>query len=107
MTAWVELPVIGGHNVLLDASAVAAVILPKGGDVTTMAVPRSPADALTILMRGGETIPPVYGVSGEDLMVAISYARAAFKESDKPMVILYWKDLPRRVAECREAAGAV
>ena len=102
MSAYLELMVSGGHLACLDARSVVAIIYPKGGDASTVATPSA---SMTVVLSGGETMPPVFGLSGDDLLVACAYARAKLKESEGPLVILRWKDLPQRVADAKAAAG--
>lgn len=97
MSAWVELYVKGGHRAVLAADSVVGVVLAKGSEAQTVATPDAP---LTLILRGGETLPPVYGLSAADLLLRMDCARLVHKRHANPTLIVYldsiekfWSDL--------------
>lgn len=106
MSAYVEVPIKGGRLVLVDAGSIAALVYPKGGDADALATLDDP---MTLVLRGGETLPPIFGLSPRDFMIACAYVRIALKRDLKrdaiPVVILKWSELLSRVAEFKRMAG--
>lgn len=101
MSAYLELMIQGGRLALVDAGSVSAVIMPKNGDSST---PGTPDDGLIIALKGGDQMPPMYGFSAEELMVAMAYVLAMRKAHAMPVAILKWRDFHERVAQAKAAA---
>lgn len=66
MSAYVEVYVKPDHRALIEAGSVVGVVADKGCDPKEVATPDSP---MTVILRGGETLPPAYGMSPESLLM--------------------------------------
>lgn len=85
MSAWIEVEVKGGHRAVLAADAVVGVIVPKGGDADTVATPDAP---LTLVLRGGETLPPVFDISAAELILRAATATWVAKQRRQVAMIV-------------------
>lgn len=85
MSAWIEVYVKGGHRAVLAADSVVGIIVPKGGDAHTVGTPDA---GLTLILRGGETLPPVYDICAADLILRCDAARMVDKRRAAPSLIV-------------------
>lgn len=86
MSAWVEVFLKGDHRAVIAADSVVGVICAKGSDTDAIATPEAP---LTLVLRGGETMPPVYGISAADLLVRLAGAKIIQRSTARPATVAY------------------
>lgn len=102
MSAWVEVYLKGDHRAVIAADSVVGVICAKGSDTDAVATPDAP---LTLVLRGGETMPPIYGVSAADLLVRLAGAKIIQKRTLRPATVAYVDRMEQFWAALAQAVG--
>lgn len=90
MSGYVEVMIRGDCRAFLDASAVAGVITSKGCSGDTPGTADSP---LSLIMRGGDILEGVYGVSPNRLLVHLAGVKLLLREQGRFCVVAYMDDI--------------
>lgn len=86
MSAYVEVLIKDDVRAYIDAASIMGVITSPGATGETAATPETP---MSLIMRSGDTIPGVYGLSPTRLLLHAAGARAIVRNQGRLMMIAY------------------
>lgn len=86
MSAFIEVMMKGNCRGYLDAGSIMGVITSPDCAGETPATVESP---MTIIMRSGDTIPDVYGLSPNRLLLHAAGVRAVVRQEGRLLMIAY------------------
>jgi hypothetical protein len=85
MTAYIEVEVVGDHRACIEAASIVGVINSPGMGADHAATPESP---MTLILRGGDSLEGVYGLSAAMLIIYAAGARAIMRVAKKRIGML-------------------
>lgn len=100
MSAWVEVMVAENGRALLEATHIKGVLAFPGTGTDKMATPGEP---ITLIMASGETLPGVYGVSPDRLLLHIAGVKAILRSSGRLVVVAYLDSIPELEVQIGQA----
>ncbi len=90
MSAWVELNVQGGARAFVEAASVKALVLGSGASSSDIPDAKT---GIQIVLGDGSILPPVIGISADNLILSLGAARAYYRMVKKPAFVLYEENL--------------
>lgn len=86
MSAYVEVMVVGGARAYLDAGAIMGIITHTGLGGSDMATADQP---MTVILRSGDTISGVHGISPNRLLLNATGAREIVRKEGRLLLVAY------------------
>lgn len=86
MSGYIEVMVTGNGRAFLEAGSVCGFLTSPGMASDTPATPEKP---ISVIMRGGDTLPGVYGVSAMKLMMRVEGVKLLMKERKRFCVVAF------------------
>jgi hypothetical protein len=98
VSAYVEVMIKGGCRAYLDAGSIMGILTSTADNGDSMATPDAP---LTLILRSGDTLPDVYGVSPNRLLLHAAGAKMIVREEGRLLMVAYLdkhEELEARIA---------
>lgn len=86
MSAYIEVMVAGNCRALIEAAHIKGVLASPGARSDDLSTVESP---MTLLMASGETLPGVYGISPDRLILYIAGVRALLRRTGRAVAVVY------------------
>ena len=99
MSAFIEVMVVGGGRAFLEASSIMGIITAPGQLGDGLASPEQP---MSLILRGGEVLPGVYGISPNRLILNMAGEKMILRQKGRLSVVAYidqQADLEAQIAE--------
>lgn len=100
MSGFVEVMITGDCRAFLEASSIVGILTASGCSSDTPATSETP---MSLIMRGGDTLPGVYGVSPTRLLVHIAGVKLLMRDRKRFSVVAYLDRLVEFETEIEEA----
>lgn len=86
MSGYVEVYVKPDRRAFIEAGSVAGIIMPKGasGDFNA-----TDDESLTVILKGGETLPGVFGISADELVFRCDGVREILRKTERLTAVIY------------------
>lgn len=103
MSGYIEVMVTGGCRAYIEAASVSGVITAKGADGS---VPATAEATMSILLRSGEVLAGVYGVSPNRLLIHVDGVKLLAKRRVGYPVVAFLDSIEAFEANVEEAVAA-
>lgn len=100
MSGYIEVMVAGDCRAFIEAGSICGVISPSGMGADMMA---TPDQTISIILRGGDTIPGVYGVSVMKIIAHVEGMKLVMKDSKKFCCVAFLDKITEFEAEIERA----
>lgn len=100
MSGYIEVLVKGGHRAFLEVGGIGGVIVANGMSAQD---PATPEQTLSIIIRGGDTLEGVYGVSAMKIMLYVEGAKLLMREKNRFCVVAFLDSISEFEAEINAA----
>ena len=91
MSAFVEVMVVGGARAYLDAASIMGIVTSNGQAGADMATADQP---MTVILRSGDTIAGVHGISPNRLLLNATGARMIVRRENRLLLVAYLENQP-------------
>lgn len=86
MSGYIEVMITGNRRAFVEAGSICGVITSTGMAPDTLATPE---ESISIIMRGGDTLAGVYGVSAMKLIAHVEGMKMVMKDSKAFCVVAF------------------
>lgn len=86
MSAYLEVMVAGNCRAFFEANSIVGVMMSPSCTGSSIATPEEP---ITLVMRSGEVLQGVYGISAERLLLYAAGAKLLLREEGRLLVVAY------------------
>lgn len=86
MSAYLEVMVAGNCRAFLEANSIVGVLMPPSCTGSSVATADQP---MSLVMRSGEVLEGVYGISAERLLLYAAGAKMLMREEGRLLVVAY------------------
>lgn len=102
MSAYIEVFVKGDCRAYVDAASIMGVIMHPSTDGNAVATSKEP---MTLIMRSGDTLSNVYGMSANQLLLYSAAIRTIVKEKDHLVKVAYLDSHDKLMADLANLMG--
>lgn len=85
MTCYIEVDVVGSHRAYIEAASIVGVIQSPNMGADDTATPEAP---MTLILRGGDSLEKVYGISPSRLILYATGSRFMLRLAKKRIGLL-------------------